>query len=414
MNIFREGAGDDIDAVSHFMEINNQYQYRFRKDLLIITAGVPFSFGVSQSNLYQNTGSHFNFNWAAYTQAEFNYKVLSLQAGVRYEIAGLDTLIISSIPVFRAGMNIQASKSTNIRASWGQGYRIPSIAEKYIAEPFVKGVNIIPNDTLKNESGWNLEVGIQQGVQIKEWKLGIDFAFFWQEYKNFIEYNVGVWDNKYSSGQQIFPDSLEYNYPNPAFKGKILGPRAINIENARIAGYEVGLMSSGKIGPVGLRINAGYSYNFPGKKDNDTGAAHYTTGEFLRDVFRFNGKRVDSATMPHLLPYRIRHLVRADIEISYWKAYLGASFYYTSTPEKVPYFYKTVATFIFNDGNAVERYLAEHGNGDFAMDIRAGIKPTDKFSFGFIVKNVTNHLYSVRPGRPEPLRNYTFQFRYTF
>ena len=414
MNIFRKGAGADIDAVSHFLEINNQYQYRFRKDLLIITAGVPFSFGKSQSNLYQRTGDHFNFNWAVYTQAEFNYKILSLQAGVRYEIAGLDTLIISSIPVFRAGMNIQASKSTNIRASWGQGYRIPSIAEKYIAQPFTTGVNIIPNDTLKNESGWSLEVGIQQGVQIKDWKLGVDFAFFWQEYKNFIEYQVKVWPNTYSNGNQIFPDSLEYNYPSTTFKGQILGPRAVNVDNARIAGYEIGLMSSGKIGPVGLNINAGYSYNFPTKKDTSTGSDHYSTAEFLRDLFKFNGKRVDAATAPRLLSYRIRHLVRADMEVKYWKLYLGATFYYASTPEVVPSFYRTVAFAIFKDQYAVDKYLASHGKGDFAMDLRAGIKPNDKFSFGFIVKNVTNNLYALRPGRPEPLRSYTFQFRYTF
>jgi hypothetical protein len=233
-------------------------------------------------------------------------------------------------------------------------------------------------------------------------------AFFWQEYKNFIEYNVGVWDNKYSNGNQIFPDSLEIS------PGLVLGPRAINIENARIAGYEISVISGGKIGPVGLSINGGYSYNFPGKKDNDTGSAHYTTGQFFKDVFAYNGKRVDSANLPKLLSYRIRHLVRADVEISYWKAYLGATFYYASTPEKVPVFFKAVSTFIFQDGEAVEKYLDKHGNGDFAMDLRAGIKFTSHFSMGFIVKNVTNNLYSLRPGRPEPLRNYTLQFRYNF
>ncbi len=421
MNIFRKGAGSDIDAISHSMVIDNQYQYRYKKDLLIVTAGVPFSFGYSQSNLYVRSGPHFNFNWALYTQLECNYKILSLQGGFRYEIAGLDSEINYGfpvkikgkevgVPVFRAGMNLQASKSTNIRLSWGQGYRIPSIAEKYVASPFTSTVNIVPNDTLKTETGWNLELGIQQGVQIKNWKVGFDFAFFWQEYKNFIEYNVGLWDNKYSNGDSIFPTSYEY----PDAPGKLLGPKAVNLENARIAGYEVGLMTAGKIGPVGININAGYTYNFPTKKDNDTGSAHYTTQEFLHDMFAFNSKRIDSATMPHLLAYRIRHLVRADIEISYWKAYVGATFYYASTPEKVPAFFRTVAFVIFNDINAVETYLAKHGNGDFAMDLRAGMKFNDRFTMGFIVKNVTNNLYSLRPGRPEPLRNYTFQFRYTF
>ncbi len=419
MNIFRKGNGSDIDAVSHSMIIDNQYQYRFRKDLLIVTAGVPFSFGYSQSNLYSRSGPHFNFNWALYTQVEFNYKVLSLQGGFRYEIAGLDTLMNYGLPttiknkqvglpVFRAGMNIQASKSTNIRLSWGQGYRIPTIAEKYLAAQFTGIVNIVPNDTLKTETGWNFEFGIQQGVQIKNWKLGVDFAFFWQESKNFIEYNVGIWDNKYSNGDTILPKSFE------AFPGKLLGPKPVNIENSRTAGYEIGLMSSGKIGPVGLRINAGYTYNFPTRKDGDTGSIGYSTKQFLHDMFAFNSKRVDSATKQYILGYRIRHLVRADIEISFWKAYLGATFYYASTPEKVPKFFKDVSNAIFHDENAVDKYLASRGNGDFAIDLRAGIKFTDRFTMGFIVKNVTNNLYSLRPGRPEPLRNYTFQFRYNF
>ena len=403
MNIFREGNGVDPDAVSHFFSIDNQYQYRFKKDMLIVTAGMPFSFGSSSSNLYKSTW--FNFNWALYTQAEFNYKILSLQGGLRYEIAGLDTEIITSRPIFRAGMNIQASKSTNVRVSWGQGYRIPSIAEKYVAQPFITGVNIIPNDTLKDESGWNFEIGIQQGIQIKNWKLGFDAAFFWQEYKNFIEYNVGVFPNYYSNGQKIFPDSLEL------FPGSVLGPRAQNIQNARIAGYEVGLLSAGKLGPVGINITAGYTYNFPGQRMKDS---TYSTKDFLRDVFVFNGKRVGPEDTSRILPYRFRHLVRADIELSYWKVYAGATFYYISTPERIPIFYNVVGQFIFNDYYAVNKYVAQHGTGDFAMDIRAGMKFNDHFSMGFIMKNVTNRYYSLRPGRPEAFRNFTIQLRYKF
>lgn len=420
INIFRDGNGTDINAVSHGLILNNQYQYRLR-NMLVLTAGMPFNMGYSQSNLYVNSGKHFNFNWAVYGQAEFNYKVLSLQGGVRYEIAGLDSNINfgfpiksdgqgkqAGVPIFRAGMNIQASKSTNVRLSWGQGYRIPSIAEKYIAQPFVAGVNIVPNDTLKTETGWSMEVGIQQGVQIKEWKLGIDLAFFWQEYKNFIEYQVGFWPNQYSNGDQIFNDTLE------TIPGQVLGPRALNVENARIAGYEISAISSGKIGPVGINLNAGYTYNFPGRKGQLNDSTNYTTAQFLRDMFVYNGKRVEGDETEKILAYRIRHLFRGDIEIKYWKAYLGATFYYASTPEKVPDFFKTVALFIFKDVNALDKYLAKHGNGDFAMDIRAGIKVNDHVSMGFIVKNLTNHLYSLRPGRPEALRSYTFQFRYSF
>lgn len=427
INIFRNGNGVDIDAVSHGLTVNNQYQYRFKEKLLIVTAGLPFSMGYSQSNLYVNSGNHFNFNLAAYLQAEVNYKILSLQAGMRYEIVGLDTnytfgLPIESrkqpgqyskvgAPIFRAGLNIQASPSTNIRTSWGQGFRVPTIGEKYIAQPFVTGINIVPNDTLKTESAWNFELGIQQGIKIKEWKLGIDLAFFWQEYKNYVEYVVSRWPNQYSDGTPIFVDSLEF----PKGSGFVLGPKPLNVEQARIAGYEISIGTDGKLGPVGLRINAGYTYTYPTRKDNFTGDAHYTTNEYIRDFFKYNSQRIAKEdTGSRVLDYRIRHMFKGDVEIKYWKAYLGATFYYVSTPERVSPFYQIASQFIFGDDRAVQQYLDKHGNGDFAMDLRAGIKFNDHFGMGFIVKNVTNHLYSLRPGRPEPLRSYTFQFRYSF
>ena len=409
LNISRKGAGADINAISHVVSMDNQYQYHFKKDLFVITAGIPFTVGVSQSNLYE--GVYTNFNAAIYTQAEINYKILSFQAGVRYEVAGVDSQIVLGKPIFRSGINIQASKSTFIRASWGQGYRIPTIAEKYLAEPFTGTLLIVPNDTLKEESAWSFELGLRQGFQIKEWKAFIDASFFWQEYKNYIEYQLGIWPNQWNNGTPIFPDSLEFQFGAP---NSVLGLKPLNIENARIAGYEIGVGTSGKIGPVGLQISGGYSYNFPSRKDNDTGSNRYTTGEFLRDVFKFAGKRVGPEDTANLLYYRIRHLVRADIELSYWKCYVGASFYYGSIPELIPPFFQAASNLIFQDPEALNKYVAQHAKGDFYADIRAGIKINDRFSMGFIVKNIGNRFYSLRPGRPEPLRNFTMQFRYNF
>ena len=271
---------------------------------------------------------------------------------------------------------------------------------------------IVPNDTLKDETSWSFEVGLKQGFQIKDWKAFVDVSFFWQEYKNFIEYQLGIWDNKYTDGRPIFHDTLEA----PIVFGidKVLGAKPLNIENARVAGYEVGLMTVGKIGPVGIQINGGYSYNFPTKKDSDTGAAHYTTGEYIKDLFKYNVKKVGPEDTSKLLYYRIRHLVRADIELTYWKCYLGATFSYGSIPEVIPGFFKAAANLIFKDINALDKYMAKHDKGEFVLDMRAGVKVNDHISLGFIIKNVTNRLYSLRPGKPEPLRNFTLQFRYSF
>ncbi len=409
MNIFRKGGGTDPNAVSHYLEIDNQYQYHYHKNLLVFTAGAPFSCGVESSNLYP--GSHFNFASAIYGQAEVNYKILTFQAGLRYEVSGVDTFIIKSRPVFRSGINIQAAKATFFRASWGQGYRVPSVAEKYLAQNFTSGIVIVPNDTLKAESAWSLELGFAQGAVVgKTWKLLFDGAFYWQQYNNYIEYIIGEYPNADSHGTPLLPPTYEFPV---AGSGMLLGPKPFNVGKARIAGYEVSFTSDGKIGPVGVRIGASYNYNFP----NDLSAAAskgYNTADYLRDMFKYNFERVPATDSAKLLPFAIRHLMHADIELSYWKVYVGTSLSYYSVPEVVPDFFKVVAFSVFGNQAAVNQYLAKHQRGDFVADIRTGIKINDHFSMGFIIKNVGNLFYELRPGIASPIRNYTVQFRYNF
>lgn len=431
MNIFRPG-GDLPDAVSHQLISDNQYQYRWKK-MIVFTAGIPFNVGFSRSNLYPEVRK--NFAASVYGQLEFNYKILTLQGGFRYEISAIDTdivvgfpykrnqqpnvrsgdkKILLGIPIFRAGMNIQAAAATFFRFSWGQGYRIPSIAEKYIANEFVGGLRIIPNDTLKSETGWSLELGFKQGFKIGNWSAYVDAAFFWQEYQNFIEFELGTWPNRYGNGTKIFPDSLEFPFPG---SGKLLGLKALNVENARIAGYELSIAGNGKIGPVGLQLIAGYTYTWPGKSERDSsGHSNYPVSTFFKDMFYYNFHKIglSDADTSKLLYYRIRHLFRMDFEATYWKVYVGATLNYGSAPEKVPGLFKAAANLIFGDVNALDNYLIKHSNGDFFMDVRAGIKFDEHFRLGLIIKNVTNRMYSLRPGKPEPLRNYTVQLRYTF
>lgn len=431
MNIYRPGGGIVPNAISHQIIANNQYQYRW-KNMLVITAGFPFNVGISRSNLYPQVRT--NFAASVYGQIEFNYKILSLQGGLRYEISALDSDVIIGfpykkeadkvasgkkrlqigIPIFRAGMNIQAAKATFFRFSWGQGYRIPSVAEKYISNEFVNGLRIIPNDTLKPETGWSLELGMKQGFKIGNWGAYFDAAFFWQEYHNFIEFQLGTWPNYYGNGTKIFPDSLEFPIPGT---GRLLGLKALNVENARIAGYEIGLSGNGKIGPVGVQILTGYTYTWPGQSVRDSaGNANYPLGAFFKDMFYYNFHKVGMGApdTAKLLYYRIRHLFRADIELTYWKVYLGATLNYGSIPEKVPGLFKAAANLIFKDINAIDKYMMKHSAGDFFMDMRAGVKVNDHFSVGFILKNVTNRIYSLRPGKLEPLRNFTVQLRYKF
>lgn len=432
MNIFRNGNYPDPDAISHQIMSDNQYQFRW-KNMIVFTAGVPFNVGLSQSNLY--AGLRKTWAVATYGQLEFNYKMITLQGGLRYEVYAVDTEITVGfpyrnnrksnvksgenrvnigVPIFRAGINIQAARATFLRFSWGQGYRIPSIAEKYLSSEFVNGLRVVPNDTLKPETGWSLEMGFKQGFKIGNWSAYFDAAFFWQEYRNFIEFQLGSWPNYYGNGNKIFPTELEFPF---AGSGKILGLRALNIENARVAGYEIGLAGAGKIGPVGVQINAGYTYNWPGKAERDSaGNASYPIGTFIKDMFYYNFHKVGMSDpdTSKLLYFRMRHLFRTDFEVTYKGFYLGATLNYGSVPEKIPALFKAASNLIFNDINALDKYVARHSKGDFYMDMRAGYNFDDHFTLGLIIKNVTNRVYALRPGKIEPLRNFTIQLRYKF
>jgi outer membrane receptor protein involved in Fe transport len=410
MLIDREGNSTTRSAISHTMEIDNQYQYRYHGDMLVVTAGIPFSAGFSQSNLY--VGEHTNFNTAAYTQVEYNYKFLELQGGVRYELAGVDTQIIKTRPVFRSGINIQAAKATWFRASLGQGFRIPSVAEKYLADNFTSGAVIIPNDTLKEESSWSLELGFRQGFLIaKSWKLFFDAAAFWSQYSNYIEYIVGFYANDNGHGDTILPRSYEF----PLYPGShvLLGPKPFNVQNARDAGYELSLTSDGNIGPVGVKINAGYTYDYPATVNPDTGGP-YKVGAYIHDLFKYNFQKVSVADTPKLIPLSIRHLMHADVELRFWKMYLGTTLSYYSVPDAVPSLFRIVSGLIFGNPYEVDNYYQQHKRGDFVVDLRTGIKFNEHFAMGFIIKNVANRFYELRPGLAEPIRNYTLQFRYSF
>ena len=67
-------------------------------------------------------------------------------------------------PVFRAGLNYQLADYSFIRASFGQGYRNPSINEKYLRKD-IGGVGVYPNLDIKPEKGFNAELGFKQGYK---------------------------------------------------------------------------------------------------------------------------------------------------------------------------------------------------------------------------------------------------------
>ncbi|HXP49292.1 MAG TPA: TonB-dependent receptor, partial [Bacteroidia bacterium] len=126
-------------------------------------------------------------NYAAYAQLDKKFwNVLNLSAGFRDENFIINNGKVTSKPVFRSGLNLKLAEATFLRCSFGEGYRYPTLTEKYLTSQF-SVLSIFANPNLQPETSWNAEFGIKQGFKIGNFMGFLDAAAFWQEYQNTIE-----------------------------------------------------------------------------------------------------------------------------------------------------------------------------------------------------------------------------------
>ncbi|MFM1876430.1 MAG: hypothetical protein RL266_2167, partial [Bacteroidota bacterium] len=354
--------------------------------------------GLSKSNLYR--GLRVSYSGALYAQGEFKTKRLSAVAGLRYEIIGIDDFTETSSPVFRSGLNYRIGQGTFLRGSFGQSYRIPTIAERYLDDDLNPSVRIIPNPDLSAEKGMSAEFGLKQIIAVSKWQAYLDFSYFYQQYKNLVEYGF--------VSQQTRPDlfvGLPASY--------IIGLYPQNVSNALITGFEIGLASRGSVGPIGVTALIGYTYNYPVNLDS---AKNYGADQYLEEFFTYLVDRIeaDNPDAEKLLKLRPRHLVKGDVQLSYKKASIGLTFIYGSYPENIPITETTAVDFISGEFGATQRYNDAHEKGDLVFNLRASYEVLKQLKVSFIVNNLTNRIYSYRPSKVEPIRNFTLQLQATF
>ncbi|MEI6311646.1 MAG: TonB-dependent receptor [Bacteroidota bacterium] len=423
LNVYRYGNGSTIDASSwvYAGDLQHQKIFTFRGDKkLIITTGIPYNITTNISNLYLSDGRLITWNAAAYLQTELKWNKLSVTAGTRFDlnnfnfnVSNLGAPLKITYPIFRAGINYQAAKATFLRASWGQGYRIPSLAEKYLNANLNADVFVFPNKNLNIEKSWNAEIAVKQGISIKDkWKALFDFSVFLQQYDDLVEYTLGLYHNRYDNGDTIFKGQADY----------LFGFKAYNISKARIFGYEASLVSEGKIGPISLTSLIGYTYNFPGNASY--GSTNQKFGKFIGNAIEYTVKNVDTSQLyfmdsnsiqqTNILQYRTRHMVRCDVEMKYKKWMYGITLNYNSAPEIIPNQYYAVFNQLDGNKNTLAKFINETRKGAAIIDMRFGFAPSDKLSFTFIARNITNKLYATRIGKADPPVNFTIQARYKF
>ena len=332
-------------------------------------------------------------NVSGYLQLEKKvWNVLTVVLGVRAEYFKLNDSIKDFQPIFRAGANIKLMQETYLRASFGQGYRFPTITERFIRTS-MGTFGVFNNPDLKPEFSWNAEIGIKQGFKFGNYYGYLDIAFFWQEYSNTIEYLFGFWDS--------------------TFTFAVAGFKFVNTGKSKISGVDISITGQAKI-KEHLRMNTilGYNYIMPISLEPYLVFTHDYNPGGATD-FSYYTTSIDPSR--DILKYRFLHSVKADIEFEYKNFSIGYSLKYFSRIENLDKAIKDFEIVTTNSGTMPPimymRYFDDHNNGNFIMDARINYEFLDKHKIALISNNFLNRTYSLRPLKAEPMR--TFMIQYT-
>lgn len=400
-----------------------QFQHNWQQRS-VITAGLTGIRTDVSSNLF---GDHFSNNIALYTQFEQKYKKFDLVAGVRLEHFEQDRIkgdtyyylnedSTSKLPVYpiaRLGLHYEAAKATHLRASFGQGIRYPSVAERYTYTS-VGALNVFPNANLIPETGWAAELGIKQIVKIGDgWKGMIDLAGFINQYNNMMEFQFGLFNPvSYQRMDLNNPDDLT-EFLSLMGQGytlnQMLGFSAVNAEKAKIIGGEFSFSSMGKIGDVTITSLIGYTYMEPLTLNNDK--EYLQTYSTYKDSIHPSGDT--TFTVNKMLKYRFRHLIKGDIEAEWKGLSVGFSVRYNSNMENIDAIFEEdiAGTYILP---GLKSYREEYNKGALVFDVRLGYQFMEHYRIGFIINNLLNEEYSSRPGDIQAPRNYMLQLQFKF
>jgi outer membrane receptor for ferrienterochelin and colicins len=280
-NFWQDDSAQHINNTSaaHFTQLEAQATYT-TSSAHFLTFGLAANYDRVISNIF---GSHPGVGTAFFIQDELiPFPTLKFTAGIRYDWQRVWKEIFASPAATspsqfnpKLGITFSPSPTTTLRASYGEGFRYPSISELFTSVTTgVSQVKIVPNDSLKPERSVSFEIG---GSQWFGERVFLDLAFFQSEYHDLIEGGVN-------------PNRLEILFSN--------------ITRARIQGFEFGIKTDwfNRF----LATDFSYTYTDPVDLDQNT-----------------------------VLKFRSRHLFYASLTANYHQLRAEVNFRYVSRVETI-------------------------------------------------------------------------------
>jgi outer membrane cobalamin receptor len=395
-----KGSNDQsIQSTVYFTDYNFGRKYEFRSNFAFI-GGLTFQYNDVNSKMYTGSGSTNNglLNLSGYSEIDINFlKLVNVSFGGRLEYYQVNDTIQETHPIFRAGASLKLMQETYLRLSIGQGYRYPTIAERFIRMD-LGSFGVYDNPGLIPESSVNTEIGVKQGFKFARYFGYLDVAVFQQDYKNTIEYLFGKWDTTLT-------------WPFYGFK-------FVNTGESRIIGADISVTGKAQLAKkLSLTTMLGYNYILPKSLNPDYEYANYNDPGGDTVSLSYRTTSVDPGK--NILKYRFLHTLKADLELDYKNTSLGVSIKYFSKIENLDNAIAQLEQTLEATGGSFQAlkymdYFQNHNKGNFIFDLRISHTFKGKHKLSLISDNILNRTYSLRPLKAEEMRKIMLQYAYQF
>lgn len=346
--------------LTNFSEYQTQYKPQIAwAQQTTFSAGAVLQHYLIRSPNLQSTHS------AVYLQTDQDFGKLRYAAGFRLEQYTLAKSVHSInpdierktiSPVFRFGINYNPYPNHIFWVNWGQGFRNPSLVERF-AQTEGSGLVIAPSPFLLPEKAYTTEIGYRYLLKNKNFKINAEIAAFLMQYQEMIEFQLqGVVLN---------------NELRPGFNAQNTGA-------AQITGLEPELQFTYQKQKQTLQLAIAYTYMNPIAENDILNARPQA---------------------PRVLFYRSRHLFRADLNYQFSHFVLALNSRFNSNIINYDVILDRISGLGPNDPRlGIETFLQNNPHGLWLHDASIGYKTNNGLQFQFVCRNLTNTAAMILPG----------------